>query len=195
MGTQSTIAIATLVLPVLSVVLGCKVEDGVGDPCTPEEEYSVNFPGFGIDEVGIETQSLQCATRLCLVNHFQGRVSCPGGQTQADLARGGSDPARCRIPGSSDARQAVVEPVAAWDLDRTPERAVYCSCRCDGPDRGARYCECPSGYSCTELIPDVGFGASQVPGSYCVRDGTAFDQREQGGPTCATAPTDPACEQ
>jgi hypothetical protein len=54
---------------------------GVGDPCVPEQEYQSCFAGFQIGEVNVESKSFQCQTRLCLVNHFQGRVSCPYGQT------------------------------------------------------------------------------------------------------------------
>jgi hypothetical protein len=190
MTRRAFIVVWQLVVP---LGLGC-AEEGVGDPCIPEEEYAADFGGFGIEEVGVESQSLQCATRLCLVNHFQGRVSCPRGQTRADLDLEGSDPARCRAPGSNDARTAVSVPVTAWDLDRPPDRAVYCSCRCDGPDPKAHYCQCPRGYACAELVPDVGFGAAQLPGAYCVKEGTAFDPRETGGPTCATDPRDPVCE-
>jgi hypothetical protein len=53
---------------------------GVGDPCVPEQEYDTCFGGFQIGEVNVESKSFQCQTRLCLVNHFQGRVSCPYGQ-------------------------------------------------------------------------------------------------------------------
>ncbi len=53
----------------------------VGQPCIPEDEYSFRFPGFKLSEDVIESRSFQCATRICLVNHFQGRVSCPLGQS------------------------------------------------------------------------------------------------------------------
>ena len=53
---------------------------GVGDPCTPEDERVFRFSGFKVTEDIIESRSFQCATRICLVNHFQGRVSCPFGQ-------------------------------------------------------------------------------------------------------------------
>jgi hypothetical protein len=56
---------------------------GIGDPCIPEQEYDQCFPGFSEGEVNTESRSFQCQTRLCLVNHFQGRVSCPYGQTAA----------------------------------------------------------------------------------------------------------------
>src|SRR6187549_2052480 len=58
---------------------------GVGDPCTPEDEYNPDFAGFKVTEENIESRSFQCATRICLVNHFQGRVSCPLGQDALDV--------------------------------------------------------------------------------------------------------------
>src|SRR5262245_55153353 len=59
--------------------LACQA-GGVGDPCTPEDEYDPQFPGFKLTLENIESRSFQCETRICLVNHFQGRVSCPLGQ-------------------------------------------------------------------------------------------------------------------
>lgn len=58
---------------------------GVGDPCTPEEEHFPQFGGFRVSQEYIESRSFQCATRLCLVNHFQGRVSCPLGQSASTI--------------------------------------------------------------------------------------------------------------
>jgi hypothetical protein len=58
---------------------GCQ-SSHVGDPCTPEQEYDPSFLGFAESEVSVESKSFQCETRLCLVNHFRGRVSCPYGQ-------------------------------------------------------------------------------------------------------------------
>ncbi len=178
-----------LALGVMVCAIGCQ-SGGVGDPCVPEDEYDQTTSGRGIDEVGLETRSLQCETRLCLINHFQGRVSCPYGQTDADLAKPDTDPARCRVPDSTD---AVTVPVSAWNTSRPAARAVYCSCRCDGPDPGARYCECPSGFSCTSLVPDFGFGATELPGSYCVQDGTAYRRADDAAPDCRARPDDPAC--
>jgi hypothetical protein len=60
-------------------LVGCP-SGGVGDQCIPEDEYRENFAGFDISEENIESRSFQCDTRICLVNHFQGRVSCPTGQ-------------------------------------------------------------------------------------------------------------------
>ena len=147
---------------------------GVGHPCIPEDEYRTLFSGFGATEVYVESRSFQCMTRVCLVDHFQGRVSCPYGQTEDDLSLPGDDPKRCRVP-ATDGREEGEEievAVDPWLVARPPEDAVYCSCRCDGPDPSADYCECPSGYACRELVPDLGpLGSGNLAGSYCVKDG------------------------
>ena len=80
---------------------GCK-STGVGDPCVPEQEYAQDFMGFDYHEVNVESKSFQCQTRLCLVNHFQGRVSCPYGQTaQANAAFGTSSSGNFACDGKS----------------------------------------------------------------------------------------------
>ena len=80
--TRSSILVLIVVGAFLYVIAGSGcAQGGVGDPCTPEQEYDVCFPGFDQQEVNVESKSFQCLTRLCLVNHFQGRVSCPYGQS------------------------------------------------------------------------------------------------------------------
>jgi hypothetical protein len=166
---------------------------GVGDPCIPEDEYHPNFSGYGASEVYVESRSFQCATRVCLVNHFQGRVSCPYGQTEADLALAGDDPRRCRIPGTDGLQEdePVALPVDPWLVERSAEQAVYCSCRCDGPEPNLDYCECPSGYACTELVPELGLDEGNLAGSYCVKSGPKYSA--QASADCRANPQHPAC--
>lgn len=168
-------------------LLGCE-PGGVGDPCVPEDEYQTGFAGFDEAEVNIESRSFQCETRVCVVNHFRGRVSCPYGQTEADLVLPGTDPRRCRIPGTSGhgASDVVDVPVQAQLESRQGESSVYCSCRCGGPDPSARYCECPSGFSCVKLIDDLHMGSNELVGSYCVKDGTRWEP-SSGGTSCDRA--------
>lgn len=163
---------------------------GVGDPCIPEDEYQPGFGGYDVREVNVESRSFQCETRVCLVNHFQGRVSCPYGQSEADLSLPAADKKkRCRIPGTSgldeaDGIKVAVKPQAvsrqgnAYEARTGGKDAVYCSCRCanakGSTDDGARYCECPSGYQCAKLIDDLGLGKEALAGSYCIKKGTAY---------------------
>ena len=163
--------------------LGCN-PGGVGDPCTPEDEYQENFNGFQVTETNAESRSFQCETRLCLVNHFQGRVSCRLGQTvtQADKMGGAYNPV-CSIPGSqatSDVndpdRNNINVEVPSQLVSRQADQAVYCSCRCAGPDPSARYCECPSGFSCAPVVPNLELGQKQLPGSYCIRNDSGYDE-------------------
>ena len=79
----------------------------VGDPCTPEQEDDTEFNGFDYRQVTLDSKSLQCQTRLCLVNHFQGRVSCPYGQDAKGKPSSGS--VACFAPWFPDAhhRQSI----------------------------------------------------------------------------------------
>jgi hypothetical protein len=73
------------------------------------------------------------------------------------------------LPGGLGTVQVAVK---AQRLERRADDAVYCSCRCDGADPNARYCECPSGFECRELVPATDTGPSGRAGSYCIRSGT-----------------------
>lgn len=165
---------------------GCQ-SGGVGDPCTPEDEYLETFSGFAATEVNLESRSFQCETRVCLVNHFRGRVSCPLGQNAATAQTEGAktetdSPEACRIPGSKNPVKVPVNPQCD---SRTAAQAVYCSCRCAGPggakDDGGQYCDCPDGYACQEFKDFnvgefVGSGQLQLRGSYCVKNDTQYIQ-------------------
>lgn len=161
------------------IAMGCE-SGGVGDPCIPEDEYNPSFASFSSEEVNVESRSFQCETRVCLVNKFQGRVSCPYG-SPGENADGTADPQTlCPIPGTDPASTSKEDKVTAAVtpqlVDRREDSAVYCSCRCanaqGGKDDGASYCDCPSGFSCQKLVDDVGLGGTQLAGSYCVREGT-----------------------
>jgi hypothetical protein len=194
------------------LLLGCET-GGVGDPCVPEDEYVSTFSGYQDTEVNVESRSFQCETRVCLVNHFRGRVSCPYGQSQetADAAKAAGDGSQgihtggeaCRIPGTRGDKlgDAITVPVPAQYYRRSAkaspartgqgrvEDSVYCSCRCanaeGSTDDGARYCECPSGFTCRKLIDNLGLGSTQLAGSYCIREGTDWNISEDRGESCS----------
>ena len=170
-----------------SAAFGC-TPGGVGDPCVPEDEYTATFSGFGESEANVESRSFQCETRVCIANHFRGRVTCPYGQTTEYVSQDsggapvdpktGDNPGFCYLPTSNN--EIVTVPVQAQLLDRRAEDTVYCSCRCKGPDKSANYCSCPSGYSCLPLVPDLGFGQAQLVGSYCMKNGTQYSGSSTG---------------
>jgi len=166
-------------LPLLVLaLLGCYScgKTDVGSPCIPEEEYDTEFAGFTKQGVGVETRSYQCESRLCLVNRFQGRVSCPYGQKK------GAD--ECATP---DGLAPVTVAVAPQLATRPPEDAVYCSCRCDGPRKEGPYCACPEGFACYRLVADLPVADSELVGSYCVKNGTNLEPGEIADRPCDRA--------
>jgi hypothetical protein len=185
---------------------GC-ASTGIGDPCVPEQEYLPTFREFSRNEVSVESKSFQCQTRLCLVNHFQGRVSCTYGQLPdatnpiVKCTDAANKSAGCITPGipqvvtgpldamggpADTSLKAQVDPQCSL---RTADKAVYCSCRCanlsNRTDDGANYCQCPDGFDCTQLVTSIGVGNEGLTGAYCVKHGTQYDENKNGcGVSC-----------
>jgi hypothetical protein len=107
----------------------------VGDPCLPEQ---VPDDGFEISEAYIESSSVQCQTRVCMVWKLQG---APAGSAPCV-----NDATKCAAQGDVD-------------------KKVYCTCRCDAGNSRFAECTCPSGYTCTPVLEQ---GSEGVRGSYCV---------------------------
>ena len=63
---------------------------------------------------------------------------------------------------------------------RSADEAVYCSCRCGVADGAMdtepnfNFCECPTGFSCSQVRPDVGIGDHLLTGKYCVKENTEY---------------------
>ena len=121
----------------LSLGVACS-ESAVGDPCVPEQ---VPEGGFLSSETYLETSSVQCATRVCLVRDLEGDPNIPCDENPD-------------------------EPTCA---DRSEiEDNVYCSCRCGAPEGSSLpTCGCPGGFVCEEILETGGDG---LRGSYCVRE-------------------------
>jgi hypothetical protein len=193
--------LAVTVLTAAFAGTGCQ-STGIGDPCTPEQEYDPTFAGFVEQEVSTEGESFQCQTRLCLVNHFQGRVSCPYGQgwdatgkkvtVNAPATQACTTPAGVPVTGPLDSSGAPIdtkngEAVNPQCLDRTADKTVYCSCRCadiNGNTTGGNFCSCPDGFTCTQLVSSLSAASDQgLTGAYCIKAKTAFS----AGATSMTA--------
>jgi hypothetical protein len=181
---RSRVLFAVLLLGTGSVVAaapGCS-SSGVGDPCVPEQEFDPTFLGFSQKQVNVESKSFQCQTRLCLVNHFRGRVSCPYGQTATG---GGISSEACVLPGSANGgvdgtpNSPEGKRVDPQCLNRVADKTVYCSCRCanskGATDDGANYCACPDGFQCEQLVDPTGQGNEGLTGGYCIKQNTKYD--------------------
>ncbi|MGD0676192.1 MAG: hypothetical protein ABSC94_12280 [Polyangiaceae bacterium] len=192
--------LATLASAIAITVLsgtGCQTT-GVGDPCVPELEYLPSFLGFSEQEVSVESKSFQCQSFLCLVNHFQGRVSCPYGQTSTATGNPGpngttlpacSMPNGAPVTGTTDGKpESANDPYADPNneaqvlpqcISRQTADAVYCSCRCANvngqTNDGANYCTCPDGYSCTQLVSSIGPADQGLTGAYCIKQNSQYD--------------------
>ncbi len=143
----------------------------LGAACLPGDEYSPDFPGFSLYENSV-AQTAQCESGVCLVNYFQGRVTCPEGYD----GEGESD---CAVPGTEE---QLAVPAPPQLQTRPPGDAVYCSCRCDGPVDSIDYCECGDGFECTPLIDFPLRGAEDVQGSYCTKVGAAPESPDSIAP-------------
>ena len=107
--------------------------------------------GFADREAYVESSSVQCETRVCIVFRLRGdpREGCvPVTPTQRSERR----------PASTSARRR-----------NEVEKRVYCTCRCNSGDTGFAECECPDGFTCVDVLEQGGPG---VRGGYCVRNGT-----------------------
>ncbi len=169
---------------------------GVGDPCIPEDEYDPNFAGYKVTQENIESRSFQCETRICLANFFQGRVSCPLGQSQR-AACTPDDNSACG-DGEECVKSAANAP-SCGDVEGNPVDADcnafsgtdkgICNkeglfCECGGDDR-----PCPPGFTCdSETKQCLSYvchekGSCQVPKD----DETAGDNAGKG---CCVPGTD-----
>jgi len=146
----------------------------VGASCVPSPELSTSFGGFDLRDVTLDENNAACTGSVCLVNHFQGLTGCPYGQQADGEPIAGSPGTTCTAAGTSTPVQVAVQPQC---LDRRASETVYCSCRCanveGATDDGAAYCACPSGYSCTQLVPAIESGDPRA-GAYCIQSGTAL---------------------
>ena len=168
----------------------------LGATCISYQEEEVSFAAFTEGEVSFESNSPQCGTnRVCLYNHFRGRVTCPYGQDGAAHGPGGTP--GCLTAGTCEpVRPTLGQPIPAQCAGRSAAEAVYCSCRCaniDGGTGDGTYCACPSGMTCTQVVSYAGPpspGQADVSGAYCVKTGTQWDG---GGCAVSCDPTSAPC--
>jgi hypothetical protein len=156
MNISKTLGFAAMIA-LAGTQLGCP-SGGVGDPCTPEEEYRENFAGFSLTEENIESRSFQCKTRICLVNHFQGRVSCPAGQESPHHCSGDAE---CQTASGERCTDAGVvappcDPTACGGDGVDPNNCNQSdgtNAACGGRvcDQAGRFCKCQVQTDCPAI--------------------------------------------
>ncbi len=141
---------------VFFTMAGCQAK-GIGDPCVPE---TIPANGFDPLEITLESSSVQCRTRTCIVFRFDGNP--------ADDC----DPAteRCANP---------QEPVTST----TSAERVFCSCRCSAADGDVNtpLCECTEGFHCVNVVTA---GSGGIRGGYCVPNELCTNDDDCGSTRC-----------
>ncbi len=190
---QSIMAVAALGVCLMLTATGCPQSGGIGDACTPDKEYDPKFRGFSQDGVYAESRSFSCQSRICLVNHYRGRTSCPNGQDENGDGQPGKkgtdneDGTGCKVPGTtklivgdkSEENAQGKSCVPPQCEDRKAVDSVFCSCRCANvegkTDDGANYCECPENFACEQLVASTGLGGNEgLSGGYCTKVGKGY---------------------
>lgn len=201
------------------VPLACTA-GGVGVPCIPEDEYSFRFPGFKVTEDIIESRSFQCATRICLVNHFQGRVSCPLGQPAPKDAQGleGCEPERdgngnfqlgrgsCS-DGSNCVEAGSFSPSCVYTADNDDDDVFCQSLGAGAKCNEAGFCECATNADCifvTDAVVSCDQRTKQCISYACHKPGdcqlVGATNKDNAGKACClpgsdTPITTPVCGQ
>lgn len=150
--TEAITLFAAAVVFAAANLTGCATP-AVGAPCLPEQ---VPSGGFDQSEAYIESSSVQCETRVCMVYHLAG---APPGT------------AKCQkkpvTPCAMNDKNCIT-PIPCAEPDEVA-KFVYCTCRCESGNSKFASCSCPSGYDCTPVLEQ---GSVGVRGSYCVRSDT-----------------------
>ena len=189
---------------------------GVGDPCTPEVRPTCYGEGdarrcdpWAYGEVSVETRSLQCKTRTCMVYHFFPSGPVEQGEPDWRIKPGvlghswpadGDAQAPCRAISTED----FVKNFCKWIRNGTIYEAdmsvpygheedwycnfdmtlvnlaqPFCTLKCGG---AGRTFECPEGFTCKEVVR---MGPEGMRGSYCVPSRLAdCDPRNPGPQDC-----------
>lgn len=107
----TNIILISLAAFVLAGIWGCP-EVPVGDPCVPEtsEEFAEN-------QISVETRSLQCRTRLCLV-YYNNRTFC---SCRCARPEGSTVGSTCECPEDATCQELITTSQARENI-----RGSYC---------------------------------------------------------------------
>jgi hypothetical protein len=173
--------------------IGSTLSEGpgaLGDPCLPDLEKGSFFAGFSVAQLSVVSNDFNaCQTGICLINHFQGRVSCPLGQAAPEPCKGPNDLESC--PGGKKCVEAGVVPVFC-------EAGVAGQCDAYGGVcntlKGACECSadahCPEGTTCDVATKECKRYVCQNPTAGC-QSPEATDDENAGKACCTPGTTTP----
>jgi hypothetical protein len=149
---------AFICIAIALLMLTACADEGVGDPCIPEkipcsEINGKTVCGYTSTESYLESSSVQCRSRICIVHQLEG-VN----------AKNPADPTKVQTAANPTAPCTDGTCVTEQQLDQS----VFCTCKCGGPKTSLEFCKCPGGFTCAQIIQE-GLGGVGVQGSYCVR--------------------------
>lgn len=200
MSKRGCFGVLVSIISGLGLQIACSNDEAadtqLGLTCTRQaaDEQEPAFAGYSASEVNLAFSSIaHRVDDFCLIYHFQGRSSCPYGQTETEIATlPATDPARCRVTTGdlSMTDQPVDVAVLPQLVDRPPEKTIYNSCACSGTDASQKYCDCPSGMHC-ESQPE--HPQTKITG-VCVRDDSVYDTAARAGLECSKTDSDPSTD-
>jgi hypothetical protein len=154
-----------IAISVLALGAAACANEGVGDPCVPEnipcENPETNEGcGYGPTESYIESSSAQCRSRVCVVHKLSGGPAGLALDPRDICDRDEGRPYNPSVPGKPYDSPGCVTQAQI-------DESIYCSCRCrDGDNNKVEGCECADGFRCEEILT---LGGDGIRGSYCVR--------------------------
>ena len=164
----------------------------IGDPCVPGDERYAAAAGARLSEVVLEDHFAACNSGICLVNHFQGRVSCPLGQEAPASCTGPSDTS-C---GSGSSCVATGNTGPYCDSTAPDSAAPQCGSGVCNAQRNTCKCsndtECPSDTVCDPDSRECTRYICRNPGGCQSADAT--DAENAGKSCCAEGTSAPVSE-
>jgi hypothetical protein len=132
---------------VLMLLGACKEEQGtpeLGNACVPEPiPLGPAGSGFAPRDTQLSAAK-ECGGDPCILHRLDNGTD--GG-----------------LPADPTRLCSQEQPIAGCVNASQLANSVYCTCRCDGPDRD---CVCPDEYACLEVLT---VGPNPVRGSFCVK--------------------------
>ena len=159
-STATPVSLAAVSLATAFFVVGCG-NSGVGDPCVPE---SIPEGGFIKSDTFLETSSVSCRTRVCMVYQHKGD---PRYYKGPNFAEDPMDPGSTCPPDGSPPNSDGMTPCPEL---REVDEQVFCTAKCS--ENG----DCPDNFICHEVFSNV--GGPGIRGSYCVSRAACRDDKE-----------------